>query len=289
MRSCHIQPEDKTENTAGNKSKSSFYEVPPMAKEADKELFRLIKKKVLEYVVRDGHDYTPVKGEFRASSVGYCSRKILLNKSASNYLEIDDIEKLPDWIQLEILSDGERKLEPGAHISGQAIHEIVQTALQNDIIGMEEEVSFDGRSFRLVGHYDLLMEKKNGEKIVIDIKSTSSPRAFLPNKAHLRQLIAYQGMLGGIDGALFYIRRNNWEMTYFPQNYNKDEFSSLITKLSHLALMEGKNKLPDIDDSIFESECNPYFRCPYFDYCFPDYVEPEEDQSVDEVTDSLEK
>ncbi|MCE7734781.1 MAG: PD-(D/E)XK nuclease family protein [Candidatus Heimdallarchaeota archaeon] len=247
-----------------------------MAKDSDKELFSLIKKKVLEYVVRDGHDYTPVKGEFRASSVGYCSRKILLNKSATKYLESDDIEKLPDWIQLEILNDGKRKLQPGAHISGQAIHEIVQTALQNDIIGMEEEVSFDGPSFRLVGHYDLLMENNEGKKIVIDIKSTSSPRAYLPNKSHLTQLMAYQGMLGGIDGALFYIRRNNWEMTYFPQNYVKDKFSLIITKLSHLSFMEGKNTLPEIDDTIFETECNPYFRCPYFNYCFPDYVEPEE-------------
>ncbi|MFV2015722.1 MAG: PD-(D/E)XK nuclease family protein, partial [Candidatus Heimdallarchaeota archaeon] len=271
-------------NTDEMEADTTLYEVPPMAKKSDKELFSLIKKKVLEYVVRDGHDYTPQKGEFRASSIGYCSRKILLKKTPTDYLKSEDIEKLPDRVQREILGKGERKIEPGAHISGQAIHEIVQTALKDDIIGMEEEVAFDGPSFHLVGHYDLLMENKDGEKIVIDIKSTSSPRDFLPNTQHLRQLMAYQGMLGGINGALFYIRRNNWEMTYFPQNFIKDEFSSIITKLSHLALMEEKNILPVIDETIFETECNPYFKCQYFNFCFPDYIEPEDENQSDGIS-----
>ncbi|MHA2029536.1 MAG: PD-(D/E)XK nuclease family protein [Candidatus Kariarchaeaceae archaeon] len=235
----------------------------------------MIKEKVLQYVTRGSHDYTPKKGEFRASSVGYCSRKILLNKNLEAFLKDTDIQKLPDWFQNEIDDSKEYKLEPGVQISGQAIHEIVQTALKEDILSMEEEISFDGPNFRLVGHYDLLMKNSDGEKIVIDIKSTSSTRDYLPNKSHLQQLMAYQGMLGGIRGGLFYLRRNNWEMTYIPQDYQKHEFSLIVTKLSHLALMEENYTLPEIDESIFDNECDSYFRCPFFDYCFPDYVEPE--------------
>ena len=72
-------------------------------------------------------------------------------------------------------------------------------------------------------------------------------------------------------------------MTYIPQNFVKDEFSSIMTKLSHLSLMEDNQTLPEIDESIFETECNNYFRCPFFDFCFPDFVEPdiEDDNSGD--------
>ncbi|OLS16946.1 MAG: hypothetical protein HeimC2_45240 [Candidatus Heimdallarchaeota archaeon LC_2] len=192
----------------------------------------------------------------------------------------DDIKLLPEWKQRQLESPADVEIETGAHISGQAIHEIVQTALEKDVVGMEEEVSFEGPNFKLIGHYDLLMTDEEGNKIVIDIKSTGTYRHFLPNQAHLTQLMAYQGMLDGIKGGLFYIRRNNWEMTFIPQDFNKSEFSAIITKLSHLALMEEKMELPVIDPGIFETECKSYFPCPYFNYCFPDYVEPEEGEDV---------
>lgn len=267
--------ENETLDEIESESRQIQYEIPPLASLADKKLYSNIKKTVLEYITRDSHGYKPEKGEFRASSIGYCSRKILLNKNTDTLLTEQEIKLLPDWKQRDLDVPEDYEIETGAHISGQAIHEIVQTALEKDVVGIEEEVSLVGPNFKLIGHYDLLMKDEEGNKIVIDIKSTSAPRDFLPNKSHLKQLMAYQGMLDGIKGGLLYIKRNNWEMTFIPQDFNKTEFSNIITKLSHLALMEDKMKLPKIDPDIFETECKtPYWQCPYFEYCFPDYVEP---------------
>ncbi|OLS22319.1 MAG: hypothetical protein HeimC2_30180, partial [Candidatus Heimdallarchaeota archaeon LC_2] len=187
--------ENATKDVIDNESVQSSYEIPPLASETDKNLFSNIKKVVLEYITRSSHGYKTEKGEFRASSIGYCSRKILLNKNTDKILSQDDIKLLPEWKQRQLESPADVEIETGAHISGQAIHEIVQTALEKDVVGMEEEVSFEGPNFKLIGHYDLLMTDEEGNKIVIDIKSTGTYRHFLPNQAHLTQLMAYQGML----------------------------------------------------------------------------------------------
>ena len=251
--------------------------ISPNASIADKNLFQKIKSRIIRKVSEQGHNYNPEIGEFRASSMGYCSRKILLNKNVESYLNSDMLQ----LIDLHILDEDELP-EPGSHMAGQVLHEYIQDALKDELEGIEEEVSIEFNGLRLVGHYDMLIKDEKGELVVIDIKSTAAKRDFLPVQAHLHQLMAYQGMMGGIRGALFYIHRNNWQMTYFSQDYDKNRFSQLLTKLSDLALHEKNRTLPPIDDEIFEIECKTdWYECQYFKFCFPDYVEPEPEKSND--------
>ena len=224
--------EDQDQITMGISSKAS---------ERDKALFVELRDLILKNIMGSGHDYTPGPFEYRASSIGMCSRKIILDKNLHKYMSEEEIHNLPEWY----LQDLEQFRITGTHIPGQIIHEVIQTALEPRIHSIEEEVSIKIGVATLKGHYDLLLEYPDGEKIVIDIKSTSAPRSALPNKKHLRQLLAYQSMLGGIQGALLYVHRNTFEMTYVPQEYNKDEFSNkIVLKVINLANSEQEKKLP---------------------------------------------
>ena len=92
---------------------------------------------------------------------------------------------------------------------------------------MEEEITLKVNDVTLVGHYDLLIEADDGQSVVIDIKTTISREEYLPKQPHLTQLMAYQGVLGGIRGGILYVNRNNFQLSYFPQEFKKEE--SIIT------------------------------------------------------------
>ena len=160
----------------------------------------------------------------------------------------------------------------GAHTVGQMTHEIFQDALKDRIVGMEERVTFNGGKFKLVGHYDLLVEVKS-ERTVIDLKTTSLRRKNLPRSQHMKQLMAYQGMLGGIRGAILYINRSNWELSYLPQAFDKPAFSRIIAKLSEMALYEKRNEIPPPIPEYPEECSTEYTRCQYYQFCFPDDVD----------------
>jgi hypothetical protein len=238
--------------------------------ELDKKLFHEMQEIIHSYVTRNGHDYKPEVGEFRASSMGKCSRKILLDKDVKRYLDDKTIHALPEWYQLEMKTRDEHLIEFGPHIAGQVIHEVLQEALKARILSMEEEVGTEIQGARLRGHYDLLLKMENGEEIVIDIKTTSSPRMYLPKEMHLRQLMAYQGMMGGIRGAILYVNRESWEMSYVAQQFDKDSYSKLLVKLSTLFTAEKNGTLPPPLPE-FDYECiTMSYKCPYYNYCFPD-------------------
>jgi len=240
----------------------------------ERNMFDTIQKLVLDHVAKGGHDYSPDPLEYRASSIGTCSRKILLEKNLGQYLDEKDMLQLPMWYQ-EQLVDKEDHLDFGAHVAGQVIHETIQDALQGTLLSMEEEVSIQVGNATLKGHYDLLMELDNGEKIVIDIKSTKSPRKYLPNHKHLRQLMAYQAMLGGIRGALLYVDRDSFRMTYVSQAFDKEKFSRLTVKLTQLAQYEENEQLPPPIPE-FDYECQSIsWQCQFYEFCFPNNSEDE--------------
>lgn len=264
-------------NIVTDKETSSFEDtgISNNVKAEEKRLFNEIKQIVHTHVTKGGHDYVPEAMEYRASSVGTCSRKILLEKDLLTYFDEDDLQLLPMWYRQGLEEDGEVPIEFGAHISGQIVHEVIQDALADRILSMEVEISKRIGNAVLKGHYDLLMEYDTGEQVVIDIKSTKSPRQYLPSDKHLRQLMAYQWMLGGIDGALLYVNRNTFQMSYVSQVFDPDEFSKIAIKLSQLAKFEKDQILPPPIPE-FDYECsNMSFQCPFYQYCFPGGKKPE--------------
>ncbi len=237
----------------------------------DKNLFNELKSILYEEMTKGGHSYTPDKFEYRASSIAYCKRKILINKNPAMFLDEEQMKLLP-------IIDDEVPSKFGASIPGQLIHETIQEILIDKIgdrVSVEEEVSITiGRS-TLKGHYDLLIKDNNDELIVIDIKTTNSKREWLPKIAHMRQLMAYQGMLTamdnkkGIKGAILYVNRNNWELSYVPQEFNKESFTEIIKKITALAGYEDREELPPAVPALPDECGNEYWKCDYYSICFP--------------------
>ncbi|MDH5404335.1 MAG: PD-(D/E)XK nuclease family protein [Candidatus Heimdallarchaeota archaeon] len=229
--------------------------------DTQRSLFSEMKQIIHSYVKRNSHDYIPKLGEFRASSIPYCKRKILLEKDITRYLKPEIIES--------IKSDEKEELF-GSHISGQIIHEAIQDALQVRVESIEGKVGVSTGKYSLVGHYDLLIRDNDGDLVVIDIKTTMKPVDQLPVAPHTIQLMAYQGMLGGIKGGLLYVNRNSWEMFYYSQNFVKPIFSQLIIKIAELGRDEELQILPEPIPE-YHSECgNDFYKCKYYSYCFPE-------------------
>lgn len=242
------------------------------AAEIDIRIFKMISDTFSEFIDGKGHSYTPNKLEFRASSIAKCSRKILLDKDIKNYLSDEEIQTLP-IVDEESHNKHDIRIAYGASTAGQLIHEVLQEVLENKIHSMEEEITYNINDVILMGHYDLLVvDELTGDQIVIDIKTTSSDRKYLPSQRHLTQLMAYQGMLKGIRGAILYVNRNNFEFSYYPQEFSKESFSEIIKKIVTLASAERKKELPPPIPE-YPDECANYaFKCKYYNYCFPEDV-----------------
>lgn len=247
---------------------NEFFDMMGLYRSADSkdgELFEELKQLIHAEVTQGGHTYIPDEFEFRASSIAYCRRKILLNKNPEIFLNEKMMDLLPVFDHNEVNFN--------ASIPGQLIHEIIQEILSKKIgnrLAVEEEVSYKVGKAVLKGHFDLLVENKYGEKIVIDIKTTNSKRLYLPKQAHLKQLMAYQGMLRGIRGAILYVNRNNWEMSYVPQSFDKEEFSKLVIKVTELAGYESRKELPPRQPALIDECGNEFFKCNFYDFCYPD-------------------
>ncbi len=250
-----------------NKNQNDFklHGISSDASREDKELFNKLKKIIYDKLIVGGHDYVPLPMEYRASSVAYCSRKTILNKDPQKYITQDELKLLP---VLKLTNEGEIPSTFGTNVAGQVIHESIQEALKDHILSMEKEITFDGGKFTLMGHYDLLIEDTNGERLVIDIKSTNSRRQYLPNTNHLKQLMAYQGMLGGIRGALLYVHRNNWELSFVINEFDKEVFTQIIMKLSQMALYEEKDELPPAIPAVADECISEFTQCQFYNFCF---------------------
>lgn len=245
--------------------------------DSDKKLFEQIKSIIHKKVSVGGHTYIPEILEFRASSIAYCRRKILLKKDAKRYLNEEE---------LQLIRRDEKEGIPsifGSSVVGQLIHETFQDALEEELkdgVKIEDEISIKIGKAVLKGHYDLLMKDEKGNEIVIDIKTTTTKNHFLPKLGHMRQLMAYQGILGGIKGAILYVHRNNWELNYVPQEFDKEVFSKLVIKVTELAGFEARKELPPVQPALPDECGNEFWKCDYHKLCYPEYYESLDDFEV---------
>ena len=263
------------DHSKDNRVEPSQFELNGITDDAgdiDVRIFKMISDTFSQFIVGKGHSYTPNKLEFRASSVAKCSRKILLSKDVKNYLNEEEIKLLP-IVDEELKNKHDVRITFGASTAGQLIHEALQEVLESKMHSMEEEVTYKINDVTLIGHYDLLVEDElSGDMIVIDIKTTSARREYLPNRSHLSQLMAYQGMLKGIRGAILYVNRNNFDFTYYPQEFSKEKFSDIIKKIVTMASAERKKELPPPIPEYPEECANYSFKCEYYNYCFPEDI-----------------
>lgn len=147
---------------------------------------------------RNGHSHTELdKNTFRASSVGYCPRQILLSKLGVKKFDADTQGRfqtgdfIHDWIQENILPQ-----HPTKH---------------------ENQVTVQLGDITLKGHYDCF-DPVN--EIVYDFKSRSSWYKYQPPyERHLQQLEVYMRALGVTKGQMVYVSKSDLTVETYPDYF----------------------------------------------------------------------
>jgi hypothetical protein len=157
-----------------------------------------------ELLERNGHSHTELDTTtFRASSVGYCPRQILLSKLGVKVQDAETQGKfqtgdfIHDWIQADILPK-----HPTMH---------------------ENEVSIEVDGLTITGHYDCFDPV---EGIVYDFKSRDGWYRFNPPVSrHLQQLEVYMRALNLQDprGLMVYVSKGDLGVETYPDHFGISE------------------------------------------------------------------
>ncbi len=236
---------------------------------SEKELANRLKQILKEDFQEDERHYNPdpSKGEFRASSLPYCSRKQVFQY----YLDWEYPEDSP--------------IVKAAN-TGTAIHKFLQSLLESDDILCEEKVQINIDDITIYGHVDMLIQEEDMH-LLIDIKTTSSLSSIEEYGAknhHIAQLNIYLSAIQerlqnqNIDvplwGELMYISRrlsisnlvNSEKWLIYEYGHDEELLQSLIDKAKRIKTTLEEGNLPAIDAEQWECH-NRAATCPYFDYC----------------------
>jgi len=138
---------------------------------------------------------------FRASSMGYCPRQILLNKIVAKVHDSETMGRfqigdfIHDWIQQKILPS-----HPTMH---------------------ENQVKVELGDITIKGHYDCYDLR---DETVYDFKSRSSWYRFEPPyNYHLDQLEVYMRALGVNKAMMVYVSKSDLTVETWPDHFNQSE------------------------------------------------------------------
>lgn len=151
-------------------------------------------------VERNGHSHTELdKTTFRASSVGYCERQILLSKLGVKNFDADT---------------------QGRFQTGDFIHDYIQeNILPKYATKHENQVEVQLGEITIKGHYDCF-DPQN--EVVYDFKSRSSWYRFSPpSDRHLDQLEVYMRALGVTRGLMVYVSKSDLTVETYPDYFGQ--------------------------------------------------------------------
>ncbi len=169
-------------------------------------------KLVQDNCFNQGQSYQTNINEYRISSVGYCPRKIQLDKILPEEKKPFDTKTL------------------GTFAVGNAIHEYIQGLLPKDVmIAQENQIRYKYKEIELVGHFDLLLISENG-LLVVDIKSAKAKSMYYRHEeaqdSHIEQANTYASILGTKGFSILYVNKDTFEM--IQHNYKTDFFKFQI-------------------------------------------------------------
>jgi len=193
-------------------------------------------------------------GEYHASMIGYCMRKLFyIYKSGDSY-KVD--EK-----RLRIFE------------SGKIYHEWFSNILNE--LGFiikegrgEKVIDVDGEKIKLIGTFDdlVFLEAENGtnNRFIVEIKTTSSIRGIKePNRMHVIQLNVYLNFMNIEKGIIFYIDRDSLETKGFIVQKDEKLFEETIKRVITLHKCLIENRLPTAEASL---DIDRKWECEYCDF-----------------------
>lgn len=208
-------------------------------------------KTIQDSSFNQGMNYEPEFNQYRASGVGYCSRKLEYDKIAGHEKEEFDLETL------------------GTFSIGNAVHEWIQKLFpEKYLVKAEQTVHYDYKDIQIKGHVDLLLLTSTGLH-VSDIKTTSS-KAFKwldtygAGEHHLAQANTYASIMGTKTYSIIYVRKEDFAMKCFEFDTNKDAFQSILDKMQLIHTSILNKVLLDKVAGKDEWQCN---YCSYQKIC----------------------
>jgi hypothetical protein len=177
-------------------------------------------------VERNGHSHTELdKTTFRASSVGYCERQILLSKLGVKTFDAET---------------------QGRFQAGDFIHDWIQeNILPRHATKHENQVKVQLGDITLKGHYDCF-DPIN--EVVYDFKSRSSWYRFNPpTTRHLDQLEVYMRALGITKGLMVYVSKSDLSVETWPDYFDRSEERENVDEKGELVTVDDDrwNKIVD--------------------------------------------
>ena len=212
-----------------------------------------------------GHTYQPEQGQWRASQLPYCGRKLMLQKQ-------------PAWIP-DIEVSEEDSLALGSNTIGQAIHEFVQNLIGDKCVAIEPHIVLKIDNYSIEGHIDLLINL--GQLTIVDIKTFHRSEKYdieryLPNPHHIEQLSIYCSITNLWNAQLLYIERNTFEPLFYEleEEVLRESAARMQDKVINLTMLEEQQILPERLPKKWD-KYNGYEKldwqcgyCQFKNYCF---------------------
>lgn len=205
-----------------------------------------------------------------ASKMGYeCIKRLVLERTAPELKKpftLEAIGKMAEGTEQEKQIRGWITLNPGT-----------------DIIRSQEPFEFE--KLQLKGHFEGILEKKNEEPILFEIKTTErytfdslyTIEDFYKNRwwlGYLKQVTVY-AKAAKMDRVLFIVKDRASRKPPKEFIYEVDEsiWTAIKKKCRTVNAFVRRNKIPSDEHCDF-SECgNDRNGCPFFDYCQPSMVQ----------------
>jgi CRISPR/Cas system-associated exonuclease Cas4 (RecB family) len=209
-------------------------------------------KLIDKYLYRDVRQRTP--GRYYPSEVGQCLRKA--------------------WFGIKM----PKPVEP--HVSkvfeaGNLFHSFIVEVLRSEknpevkLIESEMPLKYNIDDFEISGRIDDLIQiEYNGEKMIIEVKSTKSIETLRePSESYIMQLQFYMHITGVKKGAILYIEKNTLKSKSFFVNYEPKTVENLIERFKKLHRSVVQNEIPEPEAKLDLKKrwmCN---FCPYREEC----------------------
>ncbi len=199
-------------------------------------------------------------GRYYPSEVGYCLRKVFYSY------------KYPKEIKPDLL-----KIFEMGNIVHDFVVEVLESEKNSHVELLKSEFPFKEEidDFIISGRIDnLILLKKNGKKILVEVKSTSDIGYIESPKPHnVIQLQLYMHYMGIKDGILLYVGKKDLQSRVFTVEYDEKEAKKIIKRFKKLHGKLTKNEVPDPEGRMFKDMDWMCRFCEYKDRCYEETPE----------------
>jgi len=225
------------------------------------KIIEALNKGMITIYEREKEEHPKIIGKYHPSSIGECIKK--------QYYDFY-LARMPTTEKLAIFA------------TGRGIHEIIAEILENSNVvkveAKELETKLDFGEAMLSGRVDVIVADVEGEKIIIEVKSTSQSIKE-PYKRHILQIQSYLHALNVQKGIILYWDKRRGVRTTFEVEKN-DELLSILKERTLSLHNYIKNKIEPPREAVIEKDFLQCINCEYLQECRPLKLDVEDESEL---------